>query len=127
MPYSTQHHFHRNLSHSTLSCKGFLKSSVAIAIQSHSWFQFLRHTLWKDTIAHSTVYTESFQCLVLVEETKSVAIGKGSSSRHIERVSTYLLYLPHILAHGLRGIDRGNILSDARNKIVGKTPIESLT
>ena len=57
----------------------------------------LRHLLRKKPIALDTIYAETFQLVVGVEEAQPVTIGKGCRTSYIERVATQLLDLADIL------------------------------
>jgi hypothetical protein len=82
--------------------------------------------MWIEAVTLGTVHTEALQLPFLVDETESVTIGKGRRTRHIERVTPYLLDIPHILPHRLGGVRGKDIRLSAMEEIGGKPTVEGL-
>ena len=64
--------------------------------------------------------------MLIIDETKSVAIGKAGRSGDIERASPDFLHLANILAQCLRRVGRIDVRLSAMQEIIGISPVESL-
>ena len=64
--------------------------------------------------------------MLIIDETKSVAIGKAGRSGDIERASPDFLHLANILAQCLRCVGRIDVRLSAMQKIIGISPVERL-
>ena len=124
--YNIHNESHLQLACSRLAMHGTLKLDVVIAIERHARLQILRHSEREEAVVLHAVYAEALQLLLAVEEAQTVAVGEHSRTRHVERPSTNLLYISHILAHSLRRVERRDVLLSSVEEVVRESAVECL-
>ena len=88
--------------------------------------QAVGHALRIEPVTLDPIHPEAHQLTVSIDKAEAVAIGKARHTGHIERMVTQFLDRAYKLAHGLGGIEGGNVSLSTVGEISCIAAVESL-
>ena len=121
-------HGDRNGANSRLSLHDTVEVFVLTAVEGCSWCETFWHGEGEESISFCSVYAESLEFSIAVEQAESVSVYEGSHSSNVERRLSpmpYLLHFPHVFTDCLWCEQRCHVMVAAMQEICCIATVEA--